>query len=359
MHRYRRNESFLTPTEQPLGGVERPNLRGKTVLGIVVNPRDKRPVLVVTDGEYVGIRSLLETSLFMRHGNGYYDTTGHGESERAEQLTGMPRAHTPGGVTPRGSGYGTALYTALSLGAHQQDEGDAEIKMNTEGDGICSESEGRSREADTWWEAASKKGLTESEETEGEYEKEEYVELDVSPDDIESCVSSELEEGQTIVYVNKLSVDIETTGPSFIVDKYPYTSAWDHDLVAVELQHESDQGGLTVPVGIRAGSELKWLVEYVIEEPDRFKNTEQTSLLALDVRGLDVQAVNLLSLAYMAAGLDDRAVDALFYRWKHDLDPGAEVRQLGLFSPNAREAGLADVVEARKQANWARLASLP
>lgn len=353
MPRYRRNESFLSPSPGGPAPAERPDLRGKTVLGIAVNPRDKRPVLVVTDGENVGIRSLVEASLLMRHGTGYYDTSGHGESERAEAITGLPRAHTPDGVIPRGAGYGTALYTALSLGAYQASNGDAEIQMNTEGEGICSETEGRSHEADKWWKAAHDKGLTDVEKDEEE-EKEEYVKLDVDPDDL-SCVP--LDEGQRIVYVNELNVDIESES-EFVADVYSYTSAWNHDLVCIEFQEVISEP-FSVPEELRAGTELKWIVEYVMDQPRRLKDTNQTALLGLDVRGLDVQAVNLISLAYMDAGLDDRAVDALFYRWKHDLDPGAEVRQLGLFSPNAREAGLADVVEARKQANWAALASLP
>lgn len=363
----RNQEAFALRVPTVVSAVERGSILELYPLGLVVNPRSKEPLLVVTDGTNVGIRSLRETTLLMRHGSGYYDTSGHGKSKQAENLTGLPRSHTPSGATPRGDGYGTSLYTALSLGAYQVDNDHAEIEMDMKGDGVSSESEGRSREADAWWNAAHARGLTDRE-TENTEEEQEYVKLDMDSDDLERC--ADLDEGQSIKYVNEVNVDL-VTEQEFSVDLYSYSErAWVHDLVPVEFQLNST-GFEEIPDDIQRGTELRWLVELALEDPGIFGDANPTALLALDVRGLDVQAMNLLSLCYMQAGLGDKEVDALWYRHNHGLDPGQEVRQLGLYdrpervrwdllTPNQRrQGGLSDVIEARKQADWASLASLP
>lgn len=362
MRRYRRNqEQFSLRVAEREARASSLGIRGLYPCGLVVNPRNKEPVLVVTDGENVGIRSLKASTLFFRHGTGYYDTTGHGKSKEAENLTGYPRSHTPSGSTPRGAGYGTSLYTALALGAYLQNNGHAEIQMDVEGDGISSESEGRSREADAWWDAAHARGLTDRETQEGEAEVEEYVDLDMSPSDLESCAS--LDEGQTITYVNKVSVDLEKPGEELTVDFYRYysrgeASAYGADLVPVEFKM-NDTNEDKIPEDIPRGSELRWLYELAYNDTDFWGDANKTALLALDVRELDKDAMKLISLAYLKADLGDKELDALWYRWQNNLDPSSEFRQLGLFSPNARAAGLSGVVEARKQAGWANLASLP
>lgn len=360
--RFRRNEEFVltSPVARSIKG--QPNILGLSVLGLVINPRDKEPLIAVSDGEIVGIRSLQEHNLLFRHGSGYYDTTGHGKSKEAENLTGYPRSHTPKGVSPQGLGYGTSLYTALSLGAWLVDSDKAAIKMDVHGEGISSESEGRSHEADRWWDAAAERGLT-LRNTESSEAVEEYVELDVDADDITGCVS--LDEGQRITHVNTVSVDLETT-EEFTVDLFPYyyrgaagVGAYNNDLVAAEFNPLDGADTEVVPDDIAVGSELRWLVESLMEDTDLFGDTNSAALLALDVRGLDVQAVNILSLCYLHSGLKDQDVNALWQRWELDLDPEAEVSQLGLFSPNARAAALADVVEARRLVPWETLGDLP
>lgn len=340
------------------GRAARGDILGLYPLGLTVNPRSKEPLLVVTDGTHVGVRSLKEASLLYKHGSGYYDTDGHGKSKAAENVTGYPRSHTPSGVTPQGAGYGTSLYTALSLGAYLVNNGHAKIEMDVEGDGISSESEGRSREADAWWDSAHNRRLTlrQTDETE---EKEEYVKLDLDTDDLEGCVS--LEDNQTLDYVNEVNVDITTT-EEMIIDTYPYmdgkSSAWERDLVPAEFKL-NDTREEEIPDDIPKGSELRWLVRTALDDADFFGDTDQTALLALDVRGLDVDAVNLLSLCYLKSGFGDKEVDAMWLRYTQNLDPSGEDRQLHLFSRNGKAAGLSDVVEARKQANWAALARLP
>ena len=353
MRRMRRNQFALTEQLPPPGMLTH-GIKELVVLGLVVNPRDHVPVLVTTDGAYVGIRGLKTTSLFFKHGSGYYDTSGHSRSYEAEQLTNFPRVHTPDGVAPRGSGYGTVLYTALCAGAFLNDAGDAEISMNTDGPGICSEEEGRSSEATKWWTAANRKGLTSIDEIEGEAEREENVDLEVPTDALEPYV----DEG-SVVYVNSVNVDIEKDGEPLRVDSYKYADAESSNLVVMLFNDPQYADGKQVPKEIRNGTELKWIVETVSNDASVIRDTNQLALLGLDVRGLDVQAVNLIALGYMHAELGDKEVDALYYRWKHNLDPEHEVRQLQMFSPNARAAGLSDVIEARRQADWRRLEDLP
>lgn len=368
--RLRRNQEFRLTEPVTAPQALRSGIRGLTILGIVVNPRNHIPVLVATDGTFVGIRSLQEAGLLNKHGTGYYDTDNYGRSHEAQELTGLPRCHTPDGVTPRGAGYGTCLYTGLALGAFLQNVGDAEIEMSEKGNGVCSEQENRSREADAWWNAAHQRKLTGRDEIEGETEREEDVDLEVPAEDLNAYV----DEGE-VTYVNRVNVDIEKQGESLQVDWYRYDDAEEANLVVVAFEDPSEIGGRQVPEDIRSGTELKWMVEAITNENDRyelkFKQTNQVALLGIDVRGLDVQAVNLIALAYMAAELGDKEVDALYYRWKHNLDPGSEVKQLSLsearipvrwdlLTPNQkREGGLADVVEARRQADWARLEMLP
>lgn len=368
--RYRRNQtqqalqighwqerpSGETPTAPKLQSI-----RGLSVLGIVINPRLNEPVLVTTDGENVAIRSLKEATLLQRHGSGYYDTSGYGKSKEIETATGLPRSHTPSGVTPEGRGYGTALYTALCLGAYLVDEGHADIKMDTKGWGISSESEGRSAKADKWWDAAYDRGLTERETDEQETEQE-GVDLGLDASDIADCVS--LDDNQELSYVNTVNVDITTT-EELNVDKYiyyearhPTEGAYGHDLIAVEI-FQGDFEEDTVPDDIAPGSEIHWLVEQVMEDEDFIGDAVTDALLALDVRGLAVEAMNLLSLAYMKADLGDAEVDALWYRWEHSLDPGSKSPQLRLFSPNGRAGKLAEVHDARQIVGWNRLRDLP
>lgn len=357
---YRRNQSFSLTAPEPRAAAASRSMAKLTVLGIVVNPRNKEPVLVTTDGAHVGIRGLLADRVGFRHGHGYYDTSGHGKSKEIESTTGYPRSHTPSGVTPRGAGYGTSLYTAMSLGAYLVATGEASVRMDVEGEGISSESEGRSYEADRWWDAAHDKGLTDRKEEETE-EKEEDVDIDIDADDLQNCVS--LDEGQSLDYVNRVSVDILTT-TTLTIDTYPYynkysnRAAWNNDLVIAEfyMQKLDDE---IIPEDLTPGSELRWLTEQAAEEPDFFGDINNDALLALDVRHLDKQTMRLLSLCYAANGLKDKDIDAMWLRWSHDLDPEAAAAQQHLFSPNGRAAALSDVVEARNNVPWKRLASLP
>jgi hypothetical protein len=334
---YRRNEEFRLRAPGPGPARETRTIAGRTTLGLIINPKTKEPVLATTDGHYVGIRSLRQESLLKKLGTGYLSDS----NEDATKATGYPRVHTPDGVTVGGMGYGTALYSAICDGAHLRYRDLVEISARGDGDGICSDTKDRSGSADRWWAAARRQGLTE-EHTEEDEEREENVELDLEPSDL-SCVETD----GRIVYVNKVSVDIEKT-TEITFDTYSYDSLIAHNLVAAEIV-------TTLPGVTTEGSDLYVLWREVLEDPDLIIDTNDVALLALDVRGLSEDAVSLLSLAYLANGQSDAAVDDLRNRWARNLDPGAGSGQGRLFKAN----GMSDVVEARRISGWDALSDLP
>jgi len=314
-------------------------IAGLTVLGLVANPKTHEPALVVTDGEYVSIRSLGESALLRRLGRGYYEE----ERNEPERLTGFPRSHTPDGVVIKGKGWGTALYTALTLGAHQEFYDRVKLRMRGTGDGICSWTDNRSNEADKWWASAVKIGLAETRHEE-ETEKDENVDLELSPSDLDRFV----DEGE-VVYVNSVNVDIEKTTKKD-VEVLEYEAADGRHLVCAAMNVE-------IPKGVSVQESLELLWREVQEDSDWVSEADPYALLALDVRGLAPGAMNLLSLLFAEAKLDDAARDELFLRHKHGLDPGMTSGQGRLFNPN--QAGMSDVVLAREACGWDELAILP
>lgn len=315
-------------------------LAGLYVLGIVANPKTKTPCLATTDGEYIGMRSLRSTDLLRRLGRGYY------ESDRSVpyEVSDLPRVHTPDGVSVKGEGWGTSLYTSLCLGAELERARVVEINMYGRGAGISSWTDDRSGEADQWWSAARRRDLTDTIEDTHE-EEEEDVELDPSPRELNQCLEVE----GRITYVKRLSVDIERATER-VVDIYSYKSAVEHALIAAEI-------GLEVPRELRPEASLAFVWKTILDKPSEIVETSEAALLALDVRELDIDGVNLLSLCYLAAGLGDKVVDDLWERWRRKLDPGSETGQGRLFTPN--QAGLADVESARVETGWDELADLP
>lgn len=345
--RYRRNFELVPP--RPLEPPATHGLTGLTVLGLTVNPRNKQLLLVTTDGANVGIRSL--DGKHFRHGSGYYDTTHHGASDRAEEETGYPRSHTPKGAHPKGAGFGTSLYSALALGAYLTEDGDVDIDMNTKGSGICSESEGRSADADYWWDAAVRRGLAERVTSEGEEVCDEYVNVTdrVTAEDINMILSDE----ERVSYVNEINVDICKSGEDLQIDHLNYSDAFNSDLVIAELIVE-------IPKDIRVGTELRYIMEATRDGDAHFKDANPDALLAASVIDLSGEAVMLLSLAYAREGRESN-IDGLWYRWENGLEPDEEVDQLPLrLTPNqSKSADIRAVLEAREAVMWDKIADLP
>lgn len=338
MKRLRRNAYELrapAPREK-----ESWSLAGLTVLGIVANPKTHEPALVVTDGNYVSLRGLKAEDLLRRLGRGYYEE----HSNEPARITGFPRGHTPDGVAIKGKGWGTALYTALTLGAHQAEEDLVEIDMYKSADGISSWTDDRSAEADRWWAAAVKMRLAESE-TEEETERDEDVDLNLDPSDLDRFV----DEGE-VVHVNSVSVDIEKT-KEVTAELYRYsTASSERHLVSAVMNIE-------IPKGLDAPQSLAFLWRAIQEDSDWVTEADPYSLLGLDVRGLDQQAIHLLSLCFEEAGLDEAARDELIIRYDRGLDPAMASGQQRLFTAN--QAGMSDVILAREAGGWQELAGLP
>jgi hypothetical protein len=349
MRRYRSNNEFrLSPPPQPTRSraIDRtPSIAGRTVLGIVINPKLKVPTLAITDGEYVGVRGLTQEELFRKIGTGYLSKS----REAAATYTELPRSHTPDGVSPVNQGYGTALYSALCLGAHQRYHDLVSIKMKMQGDGICSDTNDRSYEADAWWRAANQRGLTRQASEEVE-EKEENVNITKAVDnDALTRIASLDDADQRIVYINDIDVDLEKTTEN-TYDVYEHSSLLEHALCAASFVVDVDK---SLPID----EQLSGVWHIVLEDPEVIEYAYPEPLLALDVRDLHPDAINLLSLLYIKAGLKDPAIDAMRERWESNLDPDQVTRQQSLFRANA--AGVADVVHARSIVGWSNLEELP
>jgi hypothetical protein len=274
----RRNQSFALTHPKPSDRIVRPTIGGLTTLGIIANPKTKEPLLVMTDGDYVSIRSLAAKSELVKIGVGYYE----GSSNEPAAFTSFPRSHTPDGVTVQGKGYGTALYTALALGAALTDDGDVKIDMYQEGQGICSWTDNRTGAADRWWGSARKVNLTTSA-TEELEESEENVDIDVDADDLERVASVD----GTITHVNTVNVDITKTEEREY-DVYKWESAVDHNLIVAEFVVEVPSEG-----------DLRWLFEQIVAGEASVMRTNPIALAALDVRGLSEDAANLVGLQYV------------------------------------------------------------
>lgn len=341
VRRYRKNQFALT-SPRSSAPIERPTIGGLTALGIVANPKTKEPLIVLTDGDYVSIRSLSAKSELVKIGTGYYESS-RNEYNKPAEFTGFPRAHTPDGVTVKGKGYGTALYTALALGAALTDDGDVEIDMYQKGQGISSWTENRSTEADHWWNAAKKTGLTATEVEEIE-EKEENVDIDLDPDDLNRVASVE----GTITYVNTVNVDIEKTEEQ-VYDIYKWESASDHNLIVCEFVVE-----------VPEGASLSYVFDVLIDKDDEASvmRVNPIALAALDVRELSEEGAKLIGLQYLEAELGDRALDEFRQRYQQKLDPSMSGAQLRLFQANAA-AGLGLVEEARRESGWDEIEELP
>jgi len=340
MRRLRKNSAFALRAPEPLKPPELWSLSGLTVIGLVANPKTHEPALVVTDGTYVSLRGLKEADPLLRLGRGYYEEHRNEPSE----VTGLPRSHTPDGVLVKGKGWGTALYTALALGAHQCDEDLVEIEMWKSGDGICSWTDNRSAEADRWWDAAVRIGLADQK-TEEETEKDEDVALDLSPSDLARFV----DEGE-VVYVNTVSVDIEKTIEK-TVELYTYKEAADKRHLAFVAMN------VEFPQGIHPSRQLEFLWHAVQEDSDLVTEADALGLLALDVRGLDPEAVHLISICFGEARLSNAQCDEMYLRYERGLDPSMSSGQGRLFKSNG--AGIGDVQAAREAVGWHELSALP
>lgn len=306
------------------------SIDGLQVLGLAVNPRHREPLLVVSDGAFVSIRSLKEKTPLERHGQGFFDLDEMGKSVEAQRETGFPRSHTPDGVFPRRKGYGTSLYSALSIAASMEHEGIAKIDLSQSGSGICSVTGGRSIEADAWWQAALDRRLTTRVSVGGSDDDDEYEYEDYDFSD-------------------------ERITAAFDVDIFPFSSVIGHHLCAgvfVAAKYKVEFKGAT------PDQELNGLMEIIQEDEIQIYEGFYDALIALDVRGLHRAAIYMLAAFYQESGLSAAARSALYYRWEHGLDPDSPIHQQQLFASNGA-GDLGEVAAARRRVGWSELSVLP
>ena len=208
-------------------------------------------------------------------------------------------------MLPRGEGYGTALYTALVLHSHRVQEGC-----------ISSEESGRSPDANRWWAAAARTGLTE----------------------------------------------VDASAYSVEADLYDWSDATRHGLIIATFEKPRlvtlFDGGADVPWTrghVLAGKSILPAVEGTPVMTSA--RSSRKAIAALDVRGLSEDTISLLVLC-MRAGRHPLSEDqeALVTRWQSGTDPDAPLH------PNApREILEANerAAELREELGWDRLEHLP
>lgn len=341
-----------------------------SIVGIVVNPKLKKPVLVAYDGDEIEIWSMERGGL--RIGMGSYEQ-GDETYLKPSYVTGLPRVHTPSGVLLKGKGYGTSLYTGLCVGAHLNYEGDLQLGLDYDGDGVCSDSESRSSSADKWWRMAVRLRLADDVEDEHTEEGIEFEHGDLECTHPDGDVSVDFARG-----------DLSRT---IRANAYYWESATNADLVVAVLEGIELRSGALVetktsgtayeqaamsggPRGDRrfvhsmtpGGYRNIWKA---LVEHDDASYVDRDALLALDMRNMEPQAVNLLSTIATIDGIDDEDIDTMRMRAERGLDPETPIRQMRLqFKENpSREreikSALAETKELRSSLDWKRLSSLP
>jgi hypothetical protein len=342
-----------------------------TIVGIVVNPKIKKPLLVGWDGGEIDVWSLDRGGV--RIGQGSYEDY-NDEYLKPSYVTGLPRVHTPSGVLVKGKGYGTSLYTGLCVGAHANHEGDLDVNRDYDGDGICSDRENRSASADKWWNMAVRLRL--AQEIEDEH-IEEGVELDTY--DLECTYR-----GDENVSIDYATGDVST---SIQANAYYWEAASEADLVVATFAGITMRGDSLIEtiasgagqIGLQTRRESygdrrvlysmtaggyrniwKKLVEH-----DDAEYVNRDALFALDMRGMEPQAVNVLSTIAVIDGAADEDIDQMRLRAERNLDPETPVKQLRLqFKENPSDEGmvkaaLADTKQLRSSLDWKRLSALP
>lgn len=220
---------------------------GADIFGLVVNPRDGRLYLAVGSIES-GHVTVCDTAA-RRMGNGYLDKDPDSKYAASAEVTGFPRVHTPDGVTGKGSGLGTVLYTALCARAHlgAQDMLDLPKGMpGRGGDGISSETASRSAAADAWWDRARERfGL--AQEVKGCVDETFGGEQEVSAATIRDALGKKF--GVDPKQITLGEYELRASGYyqdcDRVFDAYPYANARDAHLVVALVNSEYEEPKLT------------------------------------------------------------------------------------------------------------------
>jgi hypothetical protein len=379
-----------------------------------VNPKLLKPALAVLQHDsYVHILRM-DLEGFPHEGAGNYQ---HGCAKDFSSagygwpcdVSGCVRVHTGHGVRTRGAAYGTALYTALVLGAHLEImPGEYKADCISSGD---IEGRGRSPEAQKWWRCNSPPfrnyaeahehdgdiGHDSSEEDDWEQYAENEVDLvsDLGHRVIGRFVELELDEDadladldltdqlkrfvlgshvggweDEVTYVNTIRVNVAAEEDESGEEHFKVTAALE---VNVDLrgtrpiESEYDSHGATgkynilrYSAALRSGliiaaaapdTELREVAptdlwKEILEDRIQIDEAYLEPILALDVRDLPVESIHLLGVIAQEAGATNEQLTQLRLRWELGLDPNVAVRQLQLLPNQARSKATAALAEA-------------
>lgn len=258
------------------------------IFAILVNPRDGRL--------YSGVGSVDDGGVFVcdlagnRFGGGYLDTAVDSEYVASAEATGFPRAHTSDGVTATGAGLGTVLYTSLCARAHLGAVDVLalpDVMPGYRGDGISSETESRTPQADKWWQRARDRfGLAYA--VKGCAHREFHGVQSVPSTAARAALAATFGVSPTDVRVDEF--DFSARGSyddcSVEFDAYPYASAREAHLVVALVQSE-------------------------YEEP-KVTGIDPASLIEVDVRALAAANVAALRKPTLAAPMHPRTSARIF-----------------------------------------------
>lgn len=282
---------------------------------LVVNPRGGLlyDCYVARNG-HVSIHNLIDNE---KVGSGYFNDDITNKYGISSSVTGLPRVHTPSGVSEHGIGLGTVLYTALCTAAHQRHEGVLEFSADVDGDGISSKPGTRSDEADDWWTAAKKRyGL--AWEISGEVE--ESFEKTITrgyKDEVEKIASTHFKGSD--VTVNSYEIQMEGIRlEEAEADAYPFDSATEAHLVVAVCDNVGETDFIDYSTS-----------DWTVLDKDALALSNM-SVISAEMRGREYRekasqsATWLLKLG-QEAGVKARDLDAMRLRLITgvDLDPNA------------------------------------
>lgn len=343
--------------------MRRPRARRNPVVeqavGLLVNPKLKTPVLATYEGNDMTI--FRDEGGWRFEGAGYYD-----EDEPLAAQSGFLRTHTPRGVVSKGMGYGTCLYTALCLGGHHNSDDNIDISTYLKGDGVMSIPYNRSEKAEYWWRRARDMGLVTPDYVEASRENVDATE------ELGGAVMGETVElddlTAEVTYVNNIDVDINA---SLDVDVYPYDRAGRAELILasfiapVAMTFVEEEGRRRHK--LISDTDLRGMWRSLKEDDagTLIDEVESDLIMALDVRALSLQTVNLLGILLQYDDVPEKELHEFRMRWELGLDPEEPIRQMELpLKPNSAEMrrAVAAVERAsylRSQTDWSRFAALP
>lgn len=309
------------------------SLRDDAFIGVVVNPKTKAPIYVVRPRRTERTIDIFaaEEAPFDVLGSAnpiVYEVKGTGylnddrDYAGPTEVSGLPRSHTPSGVGEKGSGYGTALYTALALLATAGYEREITLpNLIGRGPGVSStpSDDTRSESADAWWSGSLRRGLTnrttgyttggdEDEEEESSGSISDYVNLS-GRRRIERLITDEIEmNGDWRLRNWDLSVEVVkdvSSGRSsekITVDTYRYASAVSHKLIAVR--------------DVSVGDVMTWAGRHTSTATDVHKDV----ILALNVSREDLRVVGRLAILAREGGATESEIAAFLMRNRLGVD---------------------------------------